>query len=117
MTDRKFTLRVWGDFACFTRPEMKVERVSYEVITPSSARAIFDSIMWHPGCYWQIETIVVEKPIKWINFRRNEVKNRASTRIDSIYIEESRSQRATLFLKDVSYILTASLSAKEESKK
>ncbi len=66
-------LEVWGDYACFTRPEMKVERVSYDVITPSAARAIFESILWKPAIRWNITKIEVLNPIKWISVRRNEV--------------------------------------------
>lgn len=66
-------LEVWGDFACFTRPEMKVERVSYDVITPSAARAIFESILWKPAIRWHVTQIEVMNPIKWISIRRNEV--------------------------------------------
>ena len=67
--DKEFCLEVWGPLACFTRPELKVERVSYDVITPSAARAIF----WKPAIRWQITRIEVLNPIKWINIRRNEV--------------------------------------------
>lgn len=102
---KKYRLKVWGDFACFTRPEMKVERVSYDVITPSSARAIFEAILWKPAIQWRIERIEVLKPIKWINLRRNEVKSRTSPRKKEILIEDERVQRAGLFLKDVSYII------------
>ncbi len=64
-----FTLRVWGDYACFTRPEMKVERVSYDIITPSSARAIFEAIHWKPAIKWVIDEINVIKPIKFLDNR------------------------------------------------
>ena len=66
-------IEVWGDYACFTRPEMKVERVSYDVMTPSSARAIFESILWKPAIKWHITRIEVLNPIKWASVRRNEV--------------------------------------------
>lgn len=66
-------LEVWGDYACFTRPEMKVERVSYDVMTPSAARAIFEAILWKPEIRWNITKIEVLNPIKWISLRRNEV--------------------------------------------
>ncbi len=70
-----FTLRVWGDYACFTRPEMKVERVSYDVITPSAARAIFEAIHWKPAIRWVIDEINVIKPIKFQTIMRNEVES------------------------------------------
>ena len=69
----KFCLEVSGDFACFTRPEMKVERVSYDVITPSAARGVFEAILWKPGISWQIESLEVLRPINWVYIRRNEV--------------------------------------------
>ena len=100
---RGFCLEVSGDYACFTRPEMKVERVSYDVPTPSSARAVFDAILWKPAIYWQIRKIEVLAPIRWISVRRNEVANKMSGRSDEIFIEESRQQRAGLFLRDVKY--------------
>lgn len=72
-TDKEFCLEVWGDRACFTRPELKVERVSYDVITPSAARAIFEAIFWKPAIRWEISKIEVLNPIKWDSIRRNEV--------------------------------------------
>lgn len=104
---RGFCLEVAGDFACFTRPEMKVERVSYDVITPSSARAIFSAILWKPAIRWQITRIEVMNPIRWTSIRRNEVANVASPRSDGIFIEDSRQQRAGLVLRDVRYRLYA----------
>ena len=94
---RKFRLKVWGDFACFTRPEMKVERVSYDVITPSAARAIFEAILWKPAIQWHIEKIDILNPIEWINLRRNEVKDKASKNKRDFYIEEERVQRRDCF--------------------
>ena len=88
-TDKEYCLEVWGDMACFTRPELKVERVSYDVITPSAARAIFEAIFWKPAIHWQITKIEVLKPIKWTSVRRNEVGAVASVRtIKAIYIDE-----------------------------
>lgn len=113
-----FCLEVRGDYACFTRPEMKVERVSYDIITPSAARAIFEAILWKPAITWKIHKIEVLKPIRWVNIRRNEVGgvlpiNNISSAIKSgaapvLYIEEQRQQRAGLFLRDVAYRLHAS---------
>lgn len=102
-----FCLEVSGDYACFTRPEMKVERVSYDVITPSSARAVFDAILWKPAIYWQVKKIELLAPIKWISIRRNEVGKVASPRTTGIFIEEDRQQRAGLLLRDVKYRLYA----------
>lgn len=105
--DKEFCLEVWGDTACFTRPELKVERVSYDVITPSAARAIFESIFWKPAIFWQITKIEVLNPIKWISVRRNEVGAVASK--NPIYIEEKRQQKNSLMLKDVRYRICAKL--------
>ena len=69
-------LKVWGDYACFTRPEMKVERVSYDVITPSAARGIIEAIYWKPAIKWIIDKIHVINPIRFTNIRRNEVKDK-----------------------------------------
>lgn len=102
-----FCLEMSGPFACFTRPEMKVERVSYDVITPSAARAIFDAILWKPAIRWQMKRIEVLAPIRWISVRRNEVGKVASPRIPGIFIEDERQQRAGLFLRDVKYRLFA----------
>lgn len=102
-----FCLEVSGEYACFTRPEMKVERVSYDVITPSAARAIFDAILWKPAIRWQIKKIEVLAPIRWASVRRNEVGKVASSRGGGIFIEDDRQQRAGLILRDVKYRLHA----------
>lgn len=113
-----FCLEVWGDYACFTRPEMKVERVSYDVITPSAARAIFDAILWKPAIRWQVTRIEVLNPIRWVSIRRNEVGAVLSTASAkaamnagkgnlALYIEDERQQRAGLLLRDVRYRLHA----------
>ena len=111
---RIYCLEVSGDFACFSRPEMKVERVSYDVITPSAARAIFESILWKPAIQWRISKIEVLRPIRWVSVRRNEVGAVISTRnVETamrlgggslgLYVEDERQQRAGLFLRDVCY--------------
>jgi len=102
-----FCLEVSGAYACFTRPEMKVERVSYDVITPSAARAIFDAILWKPAIRWQVSRIEVLRPIKWTSVRRNEVASKASIRSSGILIEDDRQQRGGLLLQDVKYKLHA----------
>ncbi len=107
--NKSFCLEVWGEYACFTRPEMKVERVSYDVPTPSAVRAIFEAIFWKPAIKWQVEKIEVLEPIKWISVRRNEVGAVMSERSDGILIEDARQQRAGLFLRDVRYRLHAQL--------
>jgi len=110
-------LRVWGDYALFTRPEMKVERVSYDVITPSAARGILEAIYWKPAIRWVIDRIHVLKPISFENIRRNELANRASVdnkdmegkgkRLVCRFIEDDRQQRASLVLRDVEYVIEA----------
>lgn len=113
---RSFCLEVRGDLACFTRPEFKVERVSYEVITPSAARAVFEAILWKPAIAWRIERIEVLNPVRWLTVRRNEVAGkvptasvqatmRQGTGSLGLYIEDDRQQRASLVLRDVAYRL------------
>lgn len=104
---RLLRLKAWGDNACFTRPEMKVERVSYDVMTPSAARGILEAILWKPAIRWHVEQIDVLKPIRWESVRRNEVGSTMSPRTDGIFIEENRQQRAGLFLRDVAYTIHA----------
>lgn len=117
---KTYCLELSGPYACFTRPEMKVERVSYDVMTPSAARACFEAILWKPAIRWHVRKIEVLKPIRWINLRRNEVASVVSTRnVEAamkagkgdlgLYIEEDRQQRAGLFLRDVAYRVHADL--------
>ena len=107
--DKEYCLEVWGDMACFTRPELKVERVSYDVITPSAARAVFESIFWKDAIRWEVTKIEVLNPIKWTAIRRNEVGAVSGKNIKSIYIEEKRQQKNALLLKDVRYRIYAKL--------
>jgi len=111
-------LKVWGDYACFTRPEMKVERVSYDVMTPSAARGILEAIYWKPAIRWVIDRIHVFNPIRFENIRRNElsgkmplgnVKKAMKDRQSpvEVFIEDERQQRAALVLRDVNYIIEA----------
>lgn len=107
-TDKEYCLEVWGDWACFTRPELKVERVSYDVITPSAARAIFEAILFKRyAMRWQITKIEVLSPIKWTTIRRNEV--RAVAGKSPIFINDKRQQRNSLLLQDVRYRIYAKL--------
>ncbi len=110
-TDKEYCLEVWGPMACFTRPELKVERVSYDVITPSAARAIFEAILFKRyAMRWQITKIEVLNPIKWMSVRRNEVGAVVDPKkIKKIYIEEKRQQKNSLMLRDVRYRLWAKL--------
>lgn len=108
-------VKVWGDFACFTRPEMKVERVTYPVMTPTAARGVLEAIFWKPELRWRVAAIEVLKPIHYISLLRNEVNSRASERTaqewsrtgGGFFTEEDRAQRNTLALRDVAYIIRA----------
>ena len=111
-------LKVWGDYACFTRPEMKVERVSYDVMTPSAGRGILEAIYWKPSIKWVVDRIHVLNVIRFDNIRRNELGgvlsvgaiNKAMKDGKSpveTFIENDRQQRATMLLKDVAYIIEA----------
>jgi len=112
-------LHVWGERACFTRPEMKVERVSYDVMTPSAARGILEAIHWKPAIRWAIDKIHVLKPIRFQSFRRNEVGAKISTTTAEramragttaglgLAVDENRQQRATMHLVDTAYVIEA----------
>ncbi len=111
-------LEVWGDWALFSRPEMKVEHVSYEMMTPSAARGILEAIFWHPGMKYRIDRIRVCKPIQFSNLRRNEVKATVSARQAKTVMErgagalylvtsEEIQQRASMLLRDVHYVIEA----------
>ena len=102
-----FILEISGDLACFTRPELKVERISYPVITPSAARNILAAILWKPAIRWKVLQIEILKPIQWVNIRRNEVGIKMSERSQGLYIEDSRQQRASILLRDVAYRIYA----------
>ena len=106
--NKTYCLEVAGEFACFTRPEMKTERVSYDVITPSAARGIFQAVFWKPAIRWIIKKIEVLNPINWMSVRRNELGTIMSNKT-GIFIEDNRQQRAGLFLRDVCYRLYAEL--------
>lgn len=113
-------LKVWGDFACFTRPELKVERVSYEIMTPSAARGILEAVFWKPEFSWQIREIRVLKPVRFFSIRRNEVNGRAALRTvqqwahtgGHYFADEDRAQRHTLALRDVAYLIAAQAALK-----
>lgn len=119
MYDSPVEVKVWSPpeapYACFTRPEMKVERVSYPVMTPSAARGVLEAIFWKPEFSWRIEEIVVLNPIKYFSILRNEVNARASERSarswerngGGFVASEDRAQRNTLALRDVAYIIRA----------
>lgn len=116
-------LHVWGDYALFTRPEMKVERVSYDVMTPSAARGILEAIYWKPQFRWNILSIEVLRPIRFTNIRRNEVGKKATTPSRAVMagepgnlgmlIEDERQQRASTLLRDVAYVIHAEVIIKD----
>jgi len=110
-----FQIEVWGPNACFTRPEMKVERVSYDVITPSAARGLLEAIYWHPGMKWVIDRIFVLHPIRFQNIRRNEVKSVASGRKPFINAKDDIQQRASMILVNVKYVIEAHFELTEKA--
>lgn len=119
-------VRVWGDYALFTRPEMKVERCSYDVITPSAARGILEAIYWHPGMRWIVDKIYVKNPIQFTSVRRNEVKSKilASNVLQAynggdkpLYISSKAEivQRASILLTNVEYVIQAHFEMTEQA--
>lgn len=119
-------LEVWGNYALFTRPEMKVERVSYDVMTPSAARGLIEAIYWHPGMRWCIDRIHVCAPIRFTNLRRNEVKSPIPARTARTVMERGTGelylctaddiqQRAALLLRDVHYVIEAHFEMTEQA--
>jgi CRISPR-associated protein Cas5d len=123
------TVKVWGDTACFTRPEMKAERVSYPIMTPSAARGVLEAIFWKPEFTWQIREIWVLKEVRFVSILRNEVNGKAVLSTargwarsgGGYFAEEDRAQRHTLALRDVAYVIMAdivlALHATEDSAK
>lgn len=111
------SVEVWGDYALFSRPEMKTERVSYDVMTPSAARGLLEAVMWHPGMKWVVDRIHVCAPIRFTNIRRNEVKDTVNARNAKAVMERggelylatpsSIQQRAAMVLRDVHYVIDA----------
>ena len=119
-------VRVWGPYALFTRPEMKVERCSYDVITPSAARGILEAVYWHPGLKWVVDKIYVKKPIRFTSVRRNEVKSKISaSNVLQVYngvdkplylnTKEDIVQRASIILTDVEYVIEAHFTLTEKA--
>lgn len=123
---RGVRIRVWGDYALFSRPELKVERYSYDVITPSAARGIMDAIYYHPGMRWIIDKIYVVKPIRFTSVRRNEVKSKISASNvlqayngadKALYMSSKQEivQRASILLTDVEYVIEAHFEMTEKA--
>lgn len=113
-----FAVKFWGDLACFTRPEFKVERVTYPIMTPSAARGALEAIFWKPEIRWEIREIWVLNKIKEISIMRNELNDKQSPQINTFIIddEKRRAQRTSLFLKDPSYLVFADIRVKRSSK-
>jgi len=107
MEYKPIEVKVWGKYACFTRPETKLERVSYEVPTPSAARGILEAIYWEPPMRWRVREIQVLNPVRHFSILRNEVTDRGSTQADYLDPTANRSQKHTLCLRDVAYIIKA----------
>ncbi|MCD7863302.1 MAG: type I-C CRISPR-associated protein Cas5c [Lachnospiraceae bacterium] len=119
-------MRVWGEYALFSRPEMKVERCSYDIMTPSAARGMLEAIFWHPGMKYCIDKIYVCNPIAFTTVRRNEVKSKISRDNvwkamqggnKSLYLstKEDIVQRSSLLLRDVEYVIEAHFSMTEKA--
>ena len=116
MIDNKIVrVKVSGDFACFTRPDLKVERMTYPCITPSAARGILDCILWKPEFQWYLRNIWVLNPVKFASIKRNEINTKQGK--NPIVIEDKRAQRNSIILKDVAYIIEASIHQNEYSEK
>lgn len=111
-------MEVWGDFACFSRPESKVERLTYPVMTPSAARGILSAVYSKPPeFYWQVKRIEVLKPIRYMSFKRNEVINsKIGRKPEPMLVEDDRTQRQTVVLKDVRYRITAEMKPQKDFK-
>lgn len=118
-------LRARGPLACFTRPELKVERFSYPVMTPSAARGLIEAVLWKPAIAWRIERIKVLKEIKFTSFRRNEVNSKAVKPSNALITnggappeycaDEDRAQRNTVALSDVDYVIEASFNMTDKA--
>jgi CRISPR-associated protein Cas5d len=120
-----FAVRMHGPYACFTRPEFKVERVSYDVLTPSAARGVLEAVFWRPEIRWYVEAIELHAPIKHIEIKRNEVGSRAHrpsvatiagrAPYDAYYADDDRQQRHTVALRDVDYVVRARMRARRDT--
>lgn len=115
LDNRVVRVKVKGDFACFTRPDLKVERMTYPCMTPSAARGILDSILWKPEFQWYVRRIIVLKPVRFATIKRNEINTKQGR--SPIVIEEKRAQRNSVVLRDVAYIIEASIYQKQASDK
>lgn len=116
MLDKRIVrVKVTGMFACFTRPDLKVERMTYPCMTPSAARGILDSILWKPEFQWYVRKILVLNPVKFCTIKRNEINSKQGR--SPIVIEEKRAQRNSVVLKDVAYVIEASIYQEKQTEK
>src|ERR1051326_5918847 len=116
----RYNVRIRGAFACFTRPEFKTERLSYEILTPSAARGALEAVLWKPAIFWHIRRIRLLSPVRFVQFKRNEVNSRIITAkaasasrtgggIDEYFADDGRAQRNTVALRDVDYAVDADM--------
>lgn len=115
MLDKQIVrIKVTGDYACFTRPDLKVERMSYPCMTPSAARGILEAILWKPEFQWYVKRIIILNPIKFASLKRNEIKKKQGNEPIDITDIKNRVQRNSIVLKDVAYIIEASVFVEDE---
>ncbi|MDD2734992.1 MAG: type I-C CRISPR-associated protein Cas5c [Desulfuromonadaceae bacterium] len=107
LDDRVVRVKVTGDYACFTRPDLKVERMTYPCMTPSAARGVLDSILWKPEFQWYVRRIIVLNPVRFMSIKRNEINSKQGR--NPIVVEEKRAQRNSVLLRNVAYIIEASI--------
>jgi len=114
LDDRVVRVKVTGDYACFTRPDLKVERMTYPCMTPSAARGVLDSILWKPEFQWYVRRILVLNPVRFMSVKRNEINSKQGR--NPIVVEEKRAQRNSVILRDAAYIIEASIFMKNATR-
>ncbi|MDD2468827.1 MAG: type I-C CRISPR-associated protein Cas5c [Desulfobulbus sp.] len=114
LDDRVVRVKVTGDYACFTRPDLKVERMTYPCMTPSAARGVLDAILWKPEFQWYVRRIIVLNPVRFMTIKRNEINSKQGR--NPIVAEDKRAQRNSVLLRDVAYIIEASIFMKDATR-
>ena len=114
LDDRVVRVKVTGDYACFTRPDLKVERMTYPCMTPSAARGVLDAILWKPEFQWYVRRIFVLNPVRFMSIKRNEINSKQGR--NPIIVEDKRAQRNSVLLRDVAYIVEASIFMKDATR-
>lgn len=114
LDDQVVRVKVTGDYACFTRPDLKVERMTYPCMTPSAARGVLDAILWKPEFQWYVRRIIVLNPVRFMTIKRNEINSKQGH--NPIVVEEKRAQRNSVLLRDVAYIIEASIFMKDATR-